>query len=254
MSERFSEAVCQELENYVYRLVDPRNGETFYVGKGSGNRVFDHVAAALKFDPEEDEMSAKYARIKAIQSSGLEVLHVIHRHRIPKSAIYDVEAALIDCYPGLTNAQAGHGSNDRGPMHAKQIIDKYSLPVIDWPPVHKLILININRLEKFGRDDIYRQVRFAWRLDPKKAGQEDFVLAVVRGVVVGAFEAEYWKAATIENFPDKPFDEPKRLAFKGHPAPDDIWDLYVGERGKRIALDGLRHVQYPIRHWAGEKP
>ena len=30
----FSEAVCHELGNYVYRLIDPRNGETFYVGKG----------------------------------------------------------------------------------------------------------------------------------------------------------------------------------------------------------------------------
>ncbi len=27
---------------YVCRLLDPRNGETFYVGKGHGNRLFDH--------------------------------------------------------------------------------------------------------------------------------------------------------------------------------------------------------------------
>ena len=36
----FSEEVCNKIGNYVYRLIDPRNGETFYVGKGRDNRVF----------------------------------------------------------------------------------------------------------------------------------------------------------------------------------------------------------------------
>jgi hypothetical protein len=31
MTNRFPEEVCQKLGNYVYRLIDPRNGETFYV-------------------------------------------------------------------------------------------------------------------------------------------------------------------------------------------------------------------------------
>ena len=39
----FSPEVSDKLEYYVYRLIDPRNGDTFYVGKGKGNRVFDHV-------------------------------------------------------------------------------------------------------------------------------------------------------------------------------------------------------------------
>jgi hypothetical protein len=44
----FSDAVTKMLGNYVYRLVDPRNAETFYVGKGVKNRVFDNVSCALK--------------------------------------------------------------------------------------------------------------------------------------------------------------------------------------------------------------
>jgi len=32
-----------KLKTHVYRLVDPRNGETFYIGKGRGDRVFAHV-------------------------------------------------------------------------------------------------------------------------------------------------------------------------------------------------------------------
>jgi hypothetical protein len=31
--EMFSKHVAEKLNNYVYRLIDPRNGETFYIGK-----------------------------------------------------------------------------------------------------------------------------------------------------------------------------------------------------------------------------
>ena len=30
----------------MYRLIDPRNGETFHVGNGKGNSVFIHAHAA----------------------------------------------------------------------------------------------------------------------------------------------------------------------------------------------------------------
>ncbi|AHI27618.1 hypothetical protein H845_3717 (plasmid) [Komagataeibacter xylinus E25] len=42
----FSDDVSEQIGYYVYRLVDPRNGETFYVGKGKGNRVFQHAVGA----------------------------------------------------------------------------------------------------------------------------------------------------------------------------------------------------------------
>ncbi len=247
---QFSEAVCESLGNYVYRLIDPRNGETFYVGKGKGNRVFAHIGKAFKPGIGEDAISAKLSRIRDIQNSYLQVLHVIHRHGIPDDAIFEVEAALIDAYSGLSNIQTGHSSNDRGPMHSQQIIDKYALPGISTSPKHKLVLININRLEnRTDRNEIYKQLRYSWRISRHKAEQADYVLAVVRGVVVGAFEADYWKPATKENFSDIPFSEPTRHAFSGRSAPDEIWDLYVGERGKRIDLPDLKHVQFPIRYW-----
>ena len=41
--DHFPDGVSEQLKWYVYRLVDPRNGGTFYVGKGQGNRVFDHA-------------------------------------------------------------------------------------------------------------------------------------------------------------------------------------------------------------------
>jgi len=40
--DSFPPEVIEKLKTYVYRLIDPRNGET-YVGKGKGNRVFAHI-------------------------------------------------------------------------------------------------------------------------------------------------------------------------------------------------------------------
>jgi hypothetical protein len=39
----FPSEVIEKLGFYAYRLIDPRTGETFYVGKGKGNRVFQHA-------------------------------------------------------------------------------------------------------------------------------------------------------------------------------------------------------------------
>ncbi|MCH7911203.1 MAG: hypothetical protein IIB38_16510 [Candidatus Hydrogenedentes bacterium] len=41
--DRFPPGVAEHLKWYVYRLIDPRNGQTFYVGKGKGDRVFAHI-------------------------------------------------------------------------------------------------------------------------------------------------------------------------------------------------------------------
>ena len=46
--QSFSAGVDEKIGNYVYRLIDPRNGETFYVGKGKGNRIFSHANAIDK--------------------------------------------------------------------------------------------------------------------------------------------------------------------------------------------------------------
>ena len=199
-------------------------------------------------------VSAKFQRIRQIKAAGLSVIHLIHRHDIPDEAVLEVEAAVIDAFPGLSNVQGGYASCSKGPMSIDEINDKYDLPEIDWEPKDKLILINVNKLEdRNSVEAIYRQVRLAWRISQHKADNADYVLAVVRGVVVGAFKAHgRWLAATHENFPDQIVegdDMPGRKGFKGEPAPNDVWNRYVGSRGKRIAIEGMKHIQYPIRYW-----
>ena len=48
--------VSDELQLYVYMLVDPRNGIPFYVGKGQGIRAHAHLAEAMIEIDEDDEV------------------------------------------------------------------------------------------------------------------------------------------------------------------------------------------------------
>ena len=115
---QFSQRTIKEIGHYVYRLVDPRNGQTFYVGQGQGNRVFQHVKDAEKHyknidlnKHDFDSDSKKLKTIREIYDASLEVIYIIHRWHLTKEEADEVEAALIDAYPGLTNLQSGHGSD-----------------------------------------------------------------------------------------------------------------------------------------------
>ena len=98
-AERFSSGVVSKLKTYVYRLIDPRNGETFYVGKGKNNRVFSHIRG--EHNIEGDDLDNKIRRLRDIRVAEFEVAHVIHRHGMDNKTALEVEGALIDAYPGL---------------------------------------------------------------------------------------------------------------------------------------------------------
>ena len=113
----FTAEMHDKLGNYVYRLVDPRDGSTFYVGRGRRNRVFDHVKGAVRTANEKTE-NLRQETINTILSLDLKPIHVIHRHGMSLREAQLAEAVLIDAYPGLTNIAAGEGSNHAYPVSA----------------------------------------------------------------------------------------------------------------------------------------
>jgi hypothetical protein len=219
--ESFPPGVATKLKTYVYRLIDPRNGETFYIGKGKGNRVFSHIHEKV----EGDELDNKLKRIREIRRAGFEVAHVIHRHGLDDKTAFEVEAALIDAFPGLTNTVGGSGSNDYGVMHAKEIITRYSAEPAVFQ--HKALMINVNRTA--SERSLYEATRYAWKISMSKAKEAEVILATERGLIVGAFAATDWLEATPENFPGRE-EVPGRLGFVGREAPAEIRQLYVGKR------------------------
>lgn len=232
----FNAEVCNALNYYVYRLIDPRDGSTFYVGKGSGNRVFEHARGAhsllssqieIEDENDEDSISLKMQTINDICKDDLEVIHVIHRHGMDEQTAFAVEATLIDAYPGLTNIASGHG-DDYGCMNTAEIVRKYSLETIQTID-EKILIIKIrnqtveDRMNEEGIDannrtaGIYAAVHREWKLARWHAEESEYVIASIDGIVKGVFKPIEW------------YEVRKRLAFKGEKAPIDIWQKYVGK-------------------------
>jgi hypothetical protein len=216
----FPPGVAEKLKTYVYRLIDPRNGETFYVGKGQGNRVFAHIREQV----EEDDPNNKLRRIRDVRLAGFEVAHVIHRHGMDEKTALEVEAALIDAYPGLTNIAGPFGS-DYGAMHAREIIRRYAAEPAVFQ--HKAMLISVNR--SAAGNSLYEATRYAWKVRLSKAQEAEVILATLQGLIVGAFIPQAWLPATGANFPGRE-DVPGRFGFVGEEAPPRIRNEYVGKR------------------------
>ena len=240
--DAFPPEVIEKLKTYVYRLIDPRNGETFYVGKGKGNRVFAHIHGEQGI--EGDDLDNKMKRIHAIRLAGFEVTHVIHRHGMDDVTAYEVESALMDAYPGLTNEAGGVGGNEFGAMHALEIIREYAAEAAVFR--HDAILISVNRTA-LAEPLLYEATRYAWKINPAKARKAEVVLATVQGIIKGAFIADEWLEATAANFPGRQ-DVPGRYGFIGHEAPEDIQLAYIGKRvpdeyRKQGAANPIKYAQ-----------
>ena len=69
--ERFSEKSLLQLgDYYVYGLIDPRNKKIFYIGKGTGNRIFEHERESQR-SPDSEKLKLKI--ITEIKLAGLSV-------------------------------------------------------------------------------------------------------------------------------------------------------------------------------------
>ena len=227
----FPPEVVEELKHYVYRLIDPRNGETFYVGKGQGNRVFAHANAALA-DSGESGADPKLERIHEIQGLGMRVQHVIHRHGMTQAAANDVEAALIDAYPGLVNRVAGTGSKDRGTRHVDEIVLEHS--AVEFVVGEPLILISVRQL--WRERGVYGAVRGLRKMNKQRAERYNLVLAHVRG----AYRPTKWMRVDqvdrrlvfpLENWESPSSEElSKHIGFDGDEAEAAAQHRYVGKR------------------------
>lgn len=232
----FSSEVIASLGYYVYRLIDPRNGLTFYVGKGKGNRVFAHINDALKnyhgenYEENDDEsISTKTQTIREIKNDGLDVIHVIHRYGLTEKEAFEVESALIDAYSGLTNMQDGH-SNDRDATNAYVLQKNLSVSQYEEPADIKYIIIKtrwntVNLCkEKYPAmnhaDCIYEATRSCWVINPERAKKYKYVLGVIDGIVHGVYKVKEWKQVPNSN----------RYEFFRDEIEEDIVQYFIDKR------------------------
>lgn len=197
---------------YVYRLIDPRTFKTFYVGKGCGDRVFQHAnAVQTLISKNEDAFSLKVQIISEIIAAKKEVICVIHRWGLTEKEAFEVEAAVIDCYAGLSNKQSGHDS-DRGQISVEDFERVNSLAEYN-EPTEDYIIIKTSEGAISANGSLYEATRRAWVADINRARKYKYVLSVVHGVVVEVYEVTDWYA--INN----------RIAFHGKVATGPITTL-----------------------------
>ena len=228
--KRFSPEVCEELKYYVYRLVDPRNGQTFYVGKGKNNRVFAHAECALKeyndidYDSELDtDENLKYKTIKAIKDSGLEVIYIIQKYGLTERDALIVESTLIDAYSierKLTNKIRGFNASE--PANALTLErDLSAEEYIDSPNNPKYMIIKVKDYWLNQRKDRYECTRSAWPVNRRNAAKYPYVLSVTKGIVWEVYKVEEWHES---------LTEPGRSEFTGHVAEDEVRNLFIDKR------------------------
>jgi hypothetical protein len=245
--------VSDALGYYVYGLVDPRNEQIFYVGKGKGSRFLSHEREAV----QGDGTSAKHERIRQILAEGVRPRVDVIRHGLPDdAAAFLVEAAVIDALsPGLTNAVRGRGD---GRLPLDELKVRYAAPELtsDVPPA---VLVRLSRWRNAPEEiepghfragngwrpdmtstELADSVRAWWKINVRSVERRRIkhAVAVVQGVTRGVFEIGTWLTPRADG----------RRAFAATPIVEGpLFDAYVGQIGKRVTA--AKGSQNPITYW-----
>lgn len=230
MIKEFSNAVCERIGYYVYILKDPRNDVIFYVGKGKGNRIFQHIQCALERETEND----KYNLIREIIDAGKEVEHFILRHGLEEKLAFEIESTIIDLLgiENLTNSVKGHDTWERGLKTVDEVFQHYDAKAVTFE--EPCIIININRLYTRGisAQKLYDSTRASWIVGIKR-DRAKYAIASYRGLVREVYEIEKWQP------------NGKRWEFIGKIADDSIRDKYLNQSLENYIKKG---GQNPIRY------
>lgn len=227
--KEFSKEVCEAIRYYVYRLIDPRNGQTFYVGKGKNNRVFAHANGALKdykdvdYNPDDDdEISLKYETIRKIKEEGLEVINIIERYDLDEKEAFLIESVLIDRYNldrKLTNKKRGFNATD--PINALTLEKNFKIKEYDEKNINfDYVIIKVKDYWLAQRnEDRYETTRSSWVANYNKIKNIKYVLSVTQGIVKEVYKVDNW------------YETPwGRVEFTGKVAEENIRKLFKDKK------------------------
>ena len=239
---------------YFYVLVDPRSGQVFYAGKGTGTRLLAHGFEAEKLSDVQDR--TKLQAIREIRAHGLEPQIDVVRWGLDETTAFHVEAALIDVLDRLTNLVRGaHAEQGRTPL--KELVAQFGAPPLSDDLRPPGLLITLGDWQdgdvgfpgragggyRLGMSDreLYDATRGWWKVSPKRMERSGIshAVAVHRGVTRAIFGIERWFARP---------EGDGRSGFDGERLWNGpIFDAYVGALGKRVPA--VRGGQNPIRYW-----
>lgn len=222
----FSQGTIERLRHYVYRLVDPKTNVTFYVGKGIGNRAYQHIEEARAGGSGD-----KCERIREIIGASHAPVVIVHRHGMDAATAIEVEAALIEAYrlTELVNVVSGHGI-ERGAELASELEGVFGLPA---EITTSAILLKIDQQWEPGLSaaQIYARTRRYWNANPEtRQSPPTHAFTVARGLIREVYRIQKWETFRADHMPDDPdrlpgFDERAPIGrllrgFVGEPDPE----------------------------------
>jgi hypothetical protein len=233
----FPRDIINKLGYYVYLYIHPDTAKIFYVGKGKGNRAFQHL--------NDFSESNKASIIQELKSRNKEPYIDILIHGLPddKSA-YKIEAAVIDLIgkDNLTNRVRGWRSGFYGRMPYQELISMYSHTSVNI--IEPSILIRINELYHFGLSpiELYDVTRSYWKVG-KNREKAKYAFSVYDGVIKEVYEIKQWlpSGSTFSTRSETPPTD--RWEFVGNLAEEHIRDKYLN---KSVAHYFPKRAQNPI--------
>ena len=210
--DSFSEKSLLSLgDYYVYGLIDPSTNKFFYIGKGTGNRVFEHEKESLN-SPDSDKLKLK--TISEIKSQGLAVRKIIINSNLTEAEAFAAEAALINAfnYVGdvcLTNIVAGHHSAEA--LSVEDFEKIYGAEELCSEDIkHKILVIKINKLYRRNMPaaELYDSVRGLWRASINNVQNVEYVFGVYNSLIVAVYKPTQWYRCK-----DKPEKRPRQDAI-----------------------------------------
>lgn len=185
------QSAIEAIGYYVYALVDPRDNQIFYIGKGCGNRILNHERESIVAISGRIKLTKKIEQILRIRRSGHMLGYYILRHNLTEKEAYLVESAMIGLLTyaplklnaKLTNLVQGHHHWTNGIKTFDEICELYDCGKIEPIEGQNLLLVKLNNTYKQGKMTLYDSVRGNWKLNKKRASMIDYVLGVYNGIV-----------------------------------------------------------------------
>lgn len=219
----------------------PDTKKTLYIGKGKGNRCFDHLN-----DPKD---SLLLRQIKEIRNQGKEPIIELLRYGLTDNEALLIEAALIDFsdLDTLCNKIRGTHSRTYGRIDVTDL--RKSCEAKNIRIDERAMLITINKLYRSNMSEIelYEATRGVWKVGEKR-NRAEFAFSLFRGVVKEVYSIDKWhKAGTLKYGHRDPstFWGTARWEFEGEIAPESIRCKYINKSVREYLKRGS---QNPIKY------